>query len=88
MSDTYNFYAVEFNQKKGYKKLLKSVNGVYTKLAVIKDGGLAQNQWYKIQIIAEREKIIIKIGSDLSYEKYSSLPIIFSVEDNTFISGS
>ena len=27
MKDPYNFYAFEFNQKKGYKKLFKSING-------------------------------------------------------------
>jgi hypothetical protein len=88
MKDPYNFYAIEFNQKKGYKKIFKSVDGVYTDLGKVKDGGLPQNQWFKILITAEKEFIQIRIGSGIGYDKYSSLPVIFSLEDNSIKSGS
>jgi hypothetical protein len=88
MKDAYNFYAIEFNQKKGYKKLFKSVDGVYTQLGFISDGGLSQNQWYKLQIVAEKERITIKIGSDVTFGKYSSLPVIFSKFDGEIKSGT
>ena len=86
MKDPYNFYAFEFNQKKGYKKLFKSINGNYKQIAILKDGGLSQNQWYKILIIAVKQKITIKMGIDDG--KNLSLPIIFKVEDDSLISGS
>lgn len=88
MKDPYNFYAIEFNQKNGYKKIFKSVDGVYTDLGIVKDGGLSQNQWFKVLITARKDLIQIRIGSDSRYDKYSSLPVIFTIEDNTIKSGS
>lgn len=86
--DIYNFYAIEINQKLGVKRFIRSENGIYKVLHQIHDGGLTQNQWFKLQIRAKMDKLSISIGDSNSYAKYSSLPKIFVLDDSLFRQGA
>lgn len=85
--DEYNYYSFEFNQKSGYKRLVKVSDGRYKKIAEVRDGGLYQNDWFKIQIRIKNSNIIIRFGQDKKYEKYSTLPIVFNLDDQELRKG-
>lgn len=86
--DIYNFYALEFNQKLGIKRLMKVENGIYKVLEQIKDGGITQNQWFKVFIQTQLQNIIISFGDSETYQKYSKLPKIFNIEEPLFRQGT
>ena len=69
------------NQKLGYKRLIRVSNGRYKKLAETKDGGLYQNEWFKIQITLENSNIKVRFGQAKNFSKYSALPIVFNIND-------
>lgn len=80
--DEFNYYAFQLNQKSGFKRLVRVSNGRYTKIAEIRDGGISQNEWFKVQIVLQNSNIRIRFGQDKNFEKYSSLPIIFNLNDH------
>jgi len=86
--DIYNFYAFELNQKHGFKRLVKVENGVYKVLEQVKDGGITQNQWFKIFIQTRLQNLIISFGDSETYQKYSQLPKIFNIEETIFRQGT
>jgi len=43
--DIYNYYAVELNHEDGFKRIIKMVQGKYTVLKEVKDGGFSLNYW-------------------------------------------
>ena len=86
MKDPFNYYALEISQKRGYKRFIKVVNGRSRIIEMIKDGGIFQSQWFRIQIIGQRSQITFKFGDDgINYDK---LPIILVREDQTHRRGT
>jgi len=87
MVDPYNFLAFEFNIEDGYKRVIKSMNGTISVLKIIYDGGISQNNWFKILIKAQKNKFIIRSGDSKKYNTYNEAPIIFEFEDISFPKG-
>jgi hypothetical protein len=79
--DQFNYYAFLLNQKVGYKRLIRVSNGKYKKLAELKDGGLFQGEWFKVQINLVSANIKVRFGQSKNHEKYSELPIVFNIDD-------
>jgi hypothetical protein len=86
MKNPFNYYAIEISQKRGYKRLVKVVNGRYHILEIIKDGGIFQAEWFRIQILFRRNEITFKFGEDGI--QYDNLPIVFVKQDQTFRRGT
>ena len=84
----FNFYALEISQKLGIKRVLRVVNGKYTVLDNIKDGGIFQNQWFKAQITMIKQTVIIRFGESSKYGEYDNLPVIFNIDDFDHREGS
>ena len=85
--DEYNYYSFELNQKSGYKRLIRVSDGRYHKIAEVHDGGLYQNEWFKVQIRVKNSNIIIRFGQDNTNEKYNALPVVFNLEDQELRKG-
>ena len=87
MQDPFNFLALQINIEVGFKKIVKSVNGVMSVLHTINDGGIAQNNWHKILIKAKKSNFEVKFGESKRYEDYNSMPLLFKFNDNQFTHG-
>ena len=74
--DEYNYYALQIHQTLGFKSLVRVSNGKLKKLAEVRDGGIYQNEWFKVQIVVKNSNIVIR-----------SLPIIFNLDDNVLSVG-
>ena len=85
--DEYNFYALQIHQTLGFKSLVRVSNGKFKKLAEVRVGGIYQNEWFKVQIVVKNSNIVIRFGQDKNFQKYSSLPIIFNLDDNVLSVG-
>ncbi len=87
MEDAYNFYAYEINLEKEYKQLVQVKYGHYKVIKYIHDGGMPQNEWYKIQIMAKQHMCIIKTGSDKKFSNYDALPEKIKFNEVIFVHG-
>jgi hypothetical protein len=87
MVDPFNFLAFEISINGGYKRLIKVANGSLKELKRINDGGVPQNEWFKVEVKAERSKFKIRMGDRKKYTNYGAAPIIFEFEDIDFPKG-
>ncbi|XP_026191628.1 uncharacterized protein LOC34617422 [Cyclospora cayetanensis] len=72
----------------GTKRLLRVVNGVPTEAARIDDGGFVEGQWYHVEIIAQLQRIQIRV-SEVSEEASVEAPETdIDLLDGSFMSGS
>ena len=84
--DPYNFYAIIINRKKGYKELVKVLNGEKTSLKKIEDGGILINSWHSIRIKTEADRFHIFIYDAEQVTRANSEKII-EFEDADISSG-
>lgn len=87
MVDNFNLLAFEFNIENGYKRVIRIQNGQIHVLKIIYDGGISQNNWFKVLIKAQKNKFIIRCGDSKKYSNYNATPIVFEFEDITFPKG-
>jgi len=87
MVDPFNFLAFELNIDSGYKRIIKVQNGNISEIKVVYDGGISQNNWFKVYIQAEKNKFIVRAGDSKKYANYKAAPIIFEFEDISFPKG-
>ena len=87
MVDPFNFLAFELNIDSGYKRVIKVQNGAITELKIINDGGLSQNNWFKVMVRAQKNKFTIRAGDAKKYVNYNATPIIFEFEDISYPKG-
>ncbi len=88
MIDPFNFYALEFNINGGYKRIVRYLNGGSKELKIIRDGGIPQNNWFKINVQGRLDRFIVKFGDAKKFKKYEDLPTIFDFTDNYFTVGA
>ena len=88
MRNPHNFYSLEISQKHEYKRVIKAVNGSYKLLHEIKDGGILQSLWFKVQITGRKNNFIIKFCDTSQFSSYEQLPIVFNFYDNTHVRGT
>ena len=87
MVDPFNFLAFDLNIEQGAKRILKVENGNISVLKEIYDGGISQNNWFKIFIRVEKTKFVIRCGDAKRYSSYTGLPIVFEFENSSFPKG-
>jgi hypothetical protein len=96
VKDNYNFYALALSLKRKTKELWKCVDGQYTLLGKIEDGGFVKNQWYRVLIKFNRMYIKIFIDFDLKLiqngEINTTVPVaiskVFDIRDVDLRKGS
>jgi len=87
MRDYFNFLAFEIDQNTGSKKMIKMKNGIKTELISVNDGGISQNNWFKVLIEARKGKFVIRSGESKTYRDFTAAPIVFKFEDHDFAHG-
>ncbi len=85
--DPFNFLAFDINIDRRSKRILRVKDGNVTVLKEIFDGGISQNNWFKILIKAQKNKFKVRTGDAKRYRDYRATPIVFEFEDINFPKG-
>jgi len=81
MVDPFNFLGLEININEGYKRVIKMQHGNIRQLKRVNDGGMSQNNWFKIQVKGRKNKFLIRMGDSKTYSNYQAAPIVFEFDD-------
>jgi hypothetical protein len=87
MIDPFNFLALDINIEEAYKRIIKVVNGNIEVLQKLDDGGMSQNNWFKLYIKGQKDKFEIRFGDDKKFTDYKASPKIFEFQDITLPRG-
>lgn len=82
----FNYYALYINKSRGYKAIIKVVNGIKTELVKLSDGGILVNDWHTVRIHVSSNHITINV-SDVELGVRSVVQTM-KTNDSTFSRGS